>query len=69
MDQILEEQEEYAITIGAIVFNHIDYVDDLFLFASSPDKMKNRLVRLSVGLGRLRLELKAPKVQCVCYSR
>ncbi|CAE1170719.1 unnamed protein product [Acanthosepion pharaonis] len=50
MDQILEEQEEYAFSIGALVLNQMAYADDLILFASSPDEMQKRIDRPLVGL-------------------
>lgn len=53
MDQILEGQEEYALSISALVLNQMAYADDLTLFASSPEEMQRRIDRLLVGLGRL----------------
>ncbi|CAE1248042.1 unnamed protein product [Acanthosepion pharaonis] len=68
LDQILEGQEEYAITIGAIVLNQMAYADDLILFASSQEEMQKRIERLTIGLGRLGLELNARKC-CVLSIR
>lgn len=51
----MEEQEEYAFTIGAIVLNQIAYADNLKLFASSSEGMQKRLDRLVLGLGRSEL--------------
>ncbi|CAE1311496.1 unnamed protein product [Acanthosepion pharaonis] len=66
MDQILEGQEEYAFSIGALVLNQMAYADDLILFASSPDEMQKRIDRLVVGLGKLGLELNALKCRVLC---
>lgn len=66
MDQILEGQEEYAFTIGALVLNQMAYADDLILFASSPEEMQKRIDRLLVGLGSLGLELNALKCRVLC---
>ncbi|CAE1319038.1 unnamed protein product [Acanthosepion pharaonis] len=67
LDQILEGQE-YALAIGAIVLNEMAYADDLILFASSQEEMQKRIERLTIGLGRLGLELNARKC-CVLSIR